>query len=937
MDDSSARRREYIFAISDIQKLYGELIGIGANSAAAADLTRDEGVKEAFEKVCMSLRGYEAAVDAKQLDNWGGNNVPMPVVAAVITNTIKAALEARLHFPGAPHPSDVSSVSYLLGCLCHVLSNTNAGAEEAQPTQISLKDFEVKVYSSFTSCYDDLDSNAGTDTAANTDQSATLALEDASAAAVGAPGTTPVHIPQATASNTMPMTGASKKKGKKASKAPAKMPKKASFTSSFGTECEVHLWLYSKVEYRDAHSRKDGYDGYTWISAISHDLHNHEMMLPDLMTENAVKTKRLFRVAEFLKAGFNGSMIMKCMRMTGKAKSDQHEQDYWHDIYSLAEKDGSMRSVGELNKAVEHIKDNNGLARISFSRDSGGTFPLVITWCTAEQQALVEMGIADAIAIDATYGILKCGMPVVQVAAKTATENVVPLIQAIIFNERETTYEKLLEHIFAMVGLKSIKTIFTDSDTALMGALHKYEKKVKHHLCTFHKRANLTTVASLVAKNGEHETVVYEFKKAKLIRSTEDITRLNVQFLELSEQAFNKVIYTRGESEYNGLKDQFIESFPLPYQDRVCGIFDSEEHFVQQYTYKWRTLGWESSSAAESTHSALKHALREQSYNRLTFDKFIERDFAFIKRHLSRVEEHVQFEKSIWICHLPSAFMRESAHRLPRAVAADIFINYLASKNEYVATAAADVSNMWLVHRLKHRDSDAVYLASDASTKVTCEIGNAGEQWQCDCFRYEREGRPCAHIMAARRANNIAKRSGAVHTEDENNIIRLSDIDRCWLFPVDGSAETSVPDDDGMLDTSFKDYLQSLVLSLLEDIKDLSEMSQVSHISTVLSYSRCSIDSDYAISEHCNLDGDVRKATTKGHPSGKKITSDKTVAVKALEECEKRDKQAKRKNLAQGNTDTTAPAQAKKPRFCSVCKQSDHNKQTCPNNKNDAA
>ncbi|PIA12891.1 hypothetical protein COEREDRAFT_12025 [Coemansia reversa NRRL 1564] len=217
----------------------------------------------------------------------------------------------------------------------------------------------------------------------------------------------------------------------------------------------------------------------------------------------------------------------------------------WSDCYnSLAENNRSIGSVGELENALAHIKNNNGMVKMAFDTIGNSTFPRVITWATADQLALAKTGIADDLAMGATYGILSCGMPVVQVVAKTATENLLPLVQAVVFNEQVETYHTLVQHILELVGITWVKTLFTDADSALIKAISEIPD-VKHHLCTFHKRMNIRSAAGVVARDKKQASIIEKLVDCGLIQAADGDTDLNVIFLDLCIQAFNKFIEYR--------------------------------------------------------------------------------------------------------------------------------------------------------------------------------------------------------------------------------------------------------------------------------------------------------------------------------------------------------------------------------------------------------
>ncbi|PIA13581.1 hypothetical protein COEREDRAFT_11287 [Coemansia reversa NRRL 1564] len=176
---------------------------------------------------------------------------------------------------------------------------------------------------------------------------------------------------------------------------------------------------------------------------------------------------------------------------------------------------------------------------MAFDTIGNSTFPRVITWATADQLALAKTGIADVLAMDATYGILSCSMPVVQVVAKTATENLLLLVQAVVFNEQVETYRTLVQHILELVGITQVKTLFTDADSALIKAISEIPD-VKHHLCTFHKRMDIRSAVGVVARDKKQASVIEKLVDCGLIQAADGDTDLNVIFVDLCVQAFNK-------------------------------------------------------------------------------------------------------------------------------------------------------------------------------------------------------------------------------------------------------------------------------------------------------------------------------------------------------------------------------------------------------------
>ncbi|PIA13494.1 hypothetical protein COEREDRAFT_11421 [Coemansia reversa NRRL 1564] len=597
------------------------------------------------------------------------------------------------------------------------------------------------------------------------------------------------------------------------------------------------------------------------------------------------------------------------------------------------ENNSSIGSVGELENALAHIKNNNGMVKMAFDTIGNSTFPRVIIWATADQLALAKTGIADVLAMDATYGILSCGMPVVQVFAKTATENLLPLVQAVVFNEQVETYRTLVQHILELVGITRVKTLFTDADSALIKAISEIPD-VKHHLCMFHKRMNIRSAAGVVARDKKQASVIEKLVDCGLIQAADGDTDLNVILLDLCVQAFNKVIYMHDITNYNRMKQNLIESFPLSSQSRICSIFNLEEHFIYLHTYTWRTHGWETSSAAESIHSALKHMLRQKSTNKLSFDDFVQQNYEFIEYRFAQVNSNVQLNMSRKIHTLPSQSIRESAGRITRGIAIDVYKSYMASKTEYVAAISEDRLNCWNVHKNSSRNTDTGHIAYDLSMQVTCNIIDGKEIWKCSCFKYKREGCPCVHVMAARHTNNIAKRGGDIAPEDENNIVLLGDFDPRWIFPENTSANIDTDIEDIDSDVSDMESLKEMALSILDDIVDKKVINQISQIKNVLSFSHAMADQEHS-TDRLQLPGvSMPQVKIKGRPKNQKIVRDKTIAEKTLEECAQRDAQAKRKAPMPVNPDASTSASAKRSWNCSVCKQPGHNSRRCPNSNN---
>ncbi|PIA12539.1 hypothetical protein COEREDRAFT_12633 [Coemansia reversa NRRL 1564] len=631
---------------------------------------------------------------------------------------------------------------------------------------------------------------------------------------------------------------------------------KPRFTQNIGSNCGVRLVAHSKVEYNDAYRQEDRIDISTEITMVADVSHNHKMQCLDIAKERKVAAERLRKVSIYLNNGLDGSTIIGLMCATKEITTTAQQQECWRHIYASAENNSSIGSVGELENALAHIRNSNGMVKMAFDTIGNSTFPHVITWATADQLALAKTGIADVLAMGATYGILSCGMPVMQVVAKTATENLLPLVQAVVFNEQVETYHTLVQHILELVGITRVKTLFTDADSALIKAISEIPD-VKHHLCIFYKRMNIRSAAGVVARDKKQANVINNLVNHGLIQAADGDTDLNVIFLDLCIQVFNKVIYMRDITNYNRMKQNLIESFPLSSQSRIRTVFNLEEHFVYLYTYTWRTHGWETSSAAESTHSALKHMLRQKSTNKLSFDDFVQQNYEFIEYCFAQANSNVQLNMSRKICTLPSQFIRESAGRITRGIAIDVYKSYTASKTEYV-----------------------------------------------------------------------------VAIKDENNIVLLGDIDPRWIFPENTSADIDTDIEDFDSDVSDMESLREMALSILDDILDRNITSQITHMENVLSFSRAMADQEHS-TDTLQLPGvSMPQVKTKGRPKGQKITRDKTIAEKTLEECAQRDAQAKRKAPMPVNPDASTSASAKRSWKCSVCKQPGHNSRRCPNSNN---
>ncbi|PIA13301.1 hypothetical protein COEREDRAFT_11594 [Coemansia reversa NRRL 1564] len=710
---------------------------------------------------------------------------------------------------------------------------------------------------------------------------------------------------------------------------------KPKFTRNIGTNCMVRLSIYSKVQYNSKYSREDGIDEDTEISSAADVSHNHEMLKPDAIREKNATVELLSKISKSLNDGLEGRAIIRSLRLLGDIKTESQAQECWRHLYSLAKNSGSIRGADELENAFVHIKSNDGIVKIDIATVGGNSFPRVITWATADQIALAQSGIADVLAMDATYGLLQCGMPFVQVAVQTAPGKVIPLVQAVVFNEQIGTYCILLQHISEILGRSRIKTIFTDADPALIKAIAE-TLDVKHFLCRYHKRMNIRTAAAGVSKDDE-QIVIKKLVDHGLLKVTDRYTDKSAVFVKLCVIAFNNVIYTRNITDYNKVKLALIESFPFSIQSRIRSVFNSEEQFAELYTYTWRRLGWETSSAAESTHSALKKWLKNRSTNRLSFDDFVQEDCKFIENRIAKVNARVQHEMTWKIYNLPIGFIHEASGKIPRKVANNVYASYLASKKEYKANVSTDKPDIWNVHKIDSRNAITGHMADYIFTKVACNIIDGLESWKCSCFKYEREGLPCVHIMTARRKNNIAKRGGIFIPDDENSVVRLSDIDSRWIFPNDASASADVNIEGYESDVSLTDYLQQIVHSMISDVSDMSDSKKIAHMDNLMSIGHAMADCEHTVDKLHLPDVQMSLVKTKGRPSSKKISSDKTVADKVYADCLKRDAQAKRKTTTQVNSAASTSASAKKPRHCSTCKQPGHDTRRCPNQNSNSA
>ncbi|KAI8322574.1 hypothetical protein GQ54DRAFT_259695, partial [Martensiomyces pterosporus] len=199
-----------------------------------------------------------------------------------------------------------------------------------------------------------------------------------------------------------------------------------------------------------------------------------------------------------MRSGIPGYLIIRVLRIRYHGLTDAQVERFWHLVYTTAQKQGYIGNESDIELALQQISSSSGASRIVWASDEMGRYPHVISWATEAQISMAKSGIMDVISIDATYGILECRMPIFQVVGKAQTGELVVLMQSIIFNEREATYVDVVRHIREVLGPFHIETIFSDNDRALKGAIRKVLPNVRHHLCVFHKRLNMTSALARI-------------------------------------------------------------------------------------------------------------------------------------------------------------------------------------------------------------------------------------------------------------------------------------------------------------------------------------------------------------------------------------------------------------------------------------------------------
>ncbi|KAJ2128932.1 hypothetical protein GGF48_002647, partial [Coemansia sp. RSA 921] len=203
---------------------------------------------------------------------------------------------------------------------------------------------------------------------------------------------------------------------------PARNHLKSSIT--LAEPCKANICIYVELKYEQGQLRQETHTTVQTVQSI----HSHDPCVIDLDEEMKLQVDMIALIDSLMGANPPNRKIADTLNKFFPNATEAHCQFIWRYIYCTQVTLGYFNEATEIEHAIDNIKQAGGYWQIEWAYDDGAKIPCVLSWVTAPQMELAKMGVCDVLALDTTYSILECGMPIVQVAAKTATHNVLPVM-----------------------------------------------------------------------------------------------------------------------------------------------------------------------------------------------------------------------------------------------------------------------------------------------------------------------------------------------------------------------------------------------------------------------------------------------------------------------------------------------------------------------------
>jgi hypothetical protein len=236
------------------------------------------------------------------------------------------------------------------------------------------------------------------------------------------------------------------------------------------------------------------------------------------------------------------------------------------------------------------------------------------------------------LSMDCTYKTNMYGLPLLDIVGFTATGASVYLGFAFIANERQPTYETVLEFLAEVyeeskVDIDSPSTILTDKEPSLINAINAVFPETNTIICIWHINMNLMKKAlpiireqiALARKEGlpECNGLPLPASSSTLAKKQLDEALLAIQEEGWSKmmKRWNRLIYAPSQAKFDTEWTNFRQRYKAPIFAELLAylqkewIDDCPENFLRLHTDQYLHLGEAATSRTEASHWLLKQDL----------------------------------------------------------------------------------------------------------------------------------------------------------------------------------------------------------------------------------------------------------------------------------------------------------------------------------------
>lgn len=358
-------------------------------------------------------------------------------------------------------------------------------------------------------------------------------------------------------------------------------------------------------------------DDGQWAFTVTNSMHNHEPS--DATTHVALRQQELRQKADsiygMLKLGLSTRHILIKLRTDDK-KSCLLQRDL-NNARAKANRE-FLAGRTPLQALLMELPTEGWIFKYELDDDDH------VSILFALHQTGVEMlrHHSWVLSMDCTYKTNQYGLPLLDIVGFTATGHSIYLVFAFIRDEKQSTYEVVLQCLaetYDQLGLQYPRTILTDKEEALISAINQVFPDANTIICIWHVNMNLMKKALPILKQQIADarrdglTTLDGVTLPPTSRSTKK--QLDEALKQVLDEGWakmmhrwNHLIYANTAKDFDTAWQHFKDHYKEPIFTPLLDYIESEwldgcpEHFLRYHTRHYLHLGEAATSRTEGSH-----------------------------------------------------------------------------------------------------------------------------------------------------------------------------------------------------------------------------------------------------------------------------------------------------------------------------------------------